>query len=184
MPTVVDLNISRIETADTQMFKKRVDALAVNISNHDILYARALIGQILSLKLDYFKGWSQFGESHITVITPPEMKVLNEHVSQTEINNIARRNKIQSSDINLLGIGNGKDKKSQTLFIILESKNLIKIRRIISELYIKRSKKLAIFNPNWFFPHITIGFTKTDLHEHNGVIKNMAKSYDKRFILK
>lgn len=181
---IIDLNIPKIERASSQIFKRRDKALAVNISYPEIRLAKSLIEKKLDIQLKSFKGWNAFGEAHITVITPPEMDILNKYVKESEINNIARNNKIQSSDIKLLAIGSGKNDESETFFIIVKSENLLKIRQKISDLYVKRSKKVAKFNPNWFFPHITIGFTKKDLHEHNGIIKNMAKSYDKRFLLK
>lgn len=183
---IVNINKPRIESTNTKIFTPRKEALAMNITLSEIVSARMQIESYLGIKLDFFKGWKPImGEAHITVITPPEFEVLKKYISMTEINSIARKNVIQSSDLKLMGIGSAKKQNNETFFIIVKSENLFKIRNEIYTIVQKRAKEVAIqFSPNWFFPHITIGYIGSDLHEKDGVIKNMLKSYDKRFTLK
>ena len=182
---IININKSRIEQTNTNIFKTHKEALAMNITHSEIVSARMQIESALNLKLDYFKGWKPIlGESHITVITPPEFNRIQKYISMSQINNIARREKIQRSDIKMLGIGSAKKEDAQTFFIIVKSKNLLKIREAIASVVYLKSKDNTLFAANWFYPHITIGYIKKDLHEKDGVIKNTLKSYDKRFTLK
>lgn len=183
---IVNINIPRIESGNTRLFTTHKEALAMNITYSEVVSARMQIEDHLGVKLNFFKGWKPImGEAHITVITPVEFEVLKKYISMSEINNIARKNTIQSSHLKLLGIGSAKKKENETFFIIVKSENLLKIRNEIYTMAQKRAKEVVIqFSPNWYFAHITIGYIGSDLHEKDGAIKNMLKSYDKRFILK
>jgi len=164
------------------------NALAMNISNLPILLLRKEIEAKLNIKLKYFKGWNEEGESHVTVITPPEfVNHLSEFISMKEINLIAKKNKIQSSDIRILGIGSGKHNEghegnddNETFFLIVDSINLRTIRFEIFNLFVRRGGDPKEFDPSWFFPHITIGFISKDIHEPN-IMKDIKNSYDSRF---
>ena len=127
------------------------------------------------------------GEAHITVITPPEFtNGLDKKVSIQEIHKIAKKMKIQKSDFDVLCIGNGKKeiegKVEETFFVVVQSADLMKIRKAVKKLFVKRGGDPSLFRPEKFYPHITIGFTKRDLHESDGVIKG-DNSKDARFIL-
>lgn len=49
--------------------------------------------------------------------------------------------------------------------------------------YVAKGGDPGDWDPTWFFPHITLGFTHADLHEHQGVLKNIKHSWDRRFRL-
>ena len=65
--------------------------------------------------------------------------------------------------------------------MIVDSAKLRLIRYKIYELFVERGGDPKAFDPTWFFPHITIGYTYKDLHENSGVLKNVKHSLDKRF---
>ncbi len=129
------------------------------------------------------------GEAHITVITPPEYaESLQGKMSMDEMNKIAREMKIQKSHFTVLGVGSGRisadGKTQEAFFLILKSDDLLQIRRAIYQAFVKKGGDPKAFDPEHFFPHITVGFTKRDLHEADGVIKDVQHSLDLRFPLK
>lgn len=114
------------------------------------------------------------GEAHITIITPPEYNDdLKNFVSINEINEIAEKMNIQQSNYKPLCMGKGSlveaEKYLETYFIVVESEELLNIRKAIGKLYTDRGGKK--FDASHFYPHITLGFTDRDLHEADGVIK-------------
>ncbi len=116
------------------------------------------------------------GEAHITVITPPEFDVLKSRLSIDDLNKIAQAKEIQASDIVPICLGKGSaslaGREENTYFIVVDSTRLREIRAQIAETYEKRGGSRNLFDPAKFYPHITVGFTKADLHEHQGVIKD------------
>ena len=92
---------------------------------------------------------------------------------------------IQSADIKVIGIGSGnkliEGTLEETFFVIVDSLKLRRIRHRIYDEFVANGGSPAAFDPTWFFPHITIGFTKRDLFEGDGVIKNTRHSWDQRF---
>ncbi len=173
-------------------FVSRSNALAMNIEYGPIVKLRADIKKALNLKADlnFLTAWEPAGEAHITVITPPEATKLfaesEKYISKMRIDEIANENKIQQSDLKFLGIGSGKkqidDCLEQTFYIIVASKNLLDIRRQIYKEFMLNGGSKDNFDPYGFYPHITIGYTARDLHESDGVIKDI-KSLDSRFEL-
>ena len=119
------------------------------------------------------------GEAHITVITPIEyFDVLKDKLSIEEINSIAEKNKLQASkfEIKCLGQASKKidGKLEQTFYLVVSSSDLLKIRKDIHEKFISNGGREKKFDPQKFYPHITLGFTKRDLHESDGVIKDTS----------
>lgn len=116
------------------------------------------------------------GEAHITVITPVEFdKVLKKKISIKEIEKIAKEQRIQESSFEVKCVGLGKvvldQKEARTYFIVVQSDDLLRIRKEIKDLFVKNGGDAQLFDANQFYPHITLGFTKRDLHESDGVIK-------------
>ena len=104
-------------------------------------------------------------EAHITVVTPVEFfQVLKKYIDIKEISALAKREKIQEAAYKMLCVGKGTFKKDETYFIVVESEKLIEIRKKIQKLYINRGGEASKFDPLLFYPHITIGYTKKDLH--------------------
>lgn len=167
-------------------FIERSSALAMNIQYDDIKFIRSEISKTIKKPLTYLKSWDANGEAHVTTITPPEFKnFLSKYITEQTMNKIARNMEIQKSDLEVIGIGSGTKKfngeNGETFFVIVKSKNLLKIRESIYREYRKAGGPANGFNPSRFFPHITIGFTHSDIHEADGLVKDAAHSLDERF---
>ncbi|MCB9254818.1 MAG: hypothetical protein H6617_09065 [Bdellovibrionaceae bacterium] len=164
------------------------NALALNVPYPPIRQLRSKIEEALGLPLDHFKGWNREGEAHVTVITPPEYaNILKPILSMDDIHELAKALSIQQSDLKILGIGSGKkrigENEESTFFLLVDSYKLRKLRLQIWRRYVKKGGKPQDWDPTWFFPHVTIGFTKTDLHEPD-VLKDIKHAYDPRFKLR
>lgn len=173
-------------------FVVKKDVLAMNIPYAPIQRVRGIIEQETGLKLDFLRAWAPEGEAHITVITPieyaqvlvgPDVKA--PLISMQEIAEIAKAESIQSSEVTVLGVGSGRLKiearEETTFFLIVESENLRTIRQQIYHLFVKKGGDPHAWDPRHFFPHITVGFTRRDLHESDGVVKDVQHSWDPRF---
>ncbi|MEK2645554.1 hypothetical protein [Bdellovibrio sp. BCCA] len=118
------------------------------------------------------------GEAHITVITPPEYKKIQKKVSMKEINALASEMGLQKAPYKLLCVGKGsiKDhgKDESTYYAVVESDRLFQIRKAVHLLYTSKGGKTEDFNPEAFYPHVTLGFTQRDLHLEDGVIKDAS----------
>lgn len=134
------------------------------------LFKQLLISQRRSL--------TNRGEAHITVITPIEYwDVLKpQGVTIEVINELSLSKKIQNAKFKILCLGSGEkeieDKLEKTFFVVVESADLISLRQAVLDLYLSKGGSPDKFNPKNYYPHITLGFTKKDLHESDGVIKN------------
>lgn len=169
-------------------FQAHDNALAMNIPYPPIAELRQQLEKNLQQNLDFFKSWNTQGEAHITVITPPEFEgVLSKKLSMNEINELAINEKIQLSDVKVLGLGNGKaiiaDKNEETFFVLVSSQKLNTIRQSIHAAFVAKGGAPEGWDYKTFYPHITVGFTKRDLHIQDGVIKDVEHSLEKRFQL-
>lgn len=121
---------------------------------------------------------SSRGEAHITVVTPMEYwNILRpQGVTMDEINQLAEKSDLQGTPFTMVCLGKGQaeveKKVESTFYVVVESKGLLNLRGAIQKLYIAKGGKAAGFDPDNYFPHITVGFTKRDLHDSDGVIKN------------
>ncbi|KTC99866.1 hypothetical protein Lgee_1121 [Legionella geestiana] len=161
-------------------------ALAMNIQYAPVKKVRENLSRYLQYPLRYFTGWNEAGEAHITVITPPEYRfILEKFIKIEKIEEIALKNHIQQSEIKVLGLGRGQariqNKEEETFFLTVQSENLLKIRRQIYQEFVKNGARKDAWDPDHFYPHITVGYSRRDLHEADGVIKDVAQSRDKRF---
>lgn len=113
------------------------------------------------------------GEAHITVITPPEYdRALKSHISIERIHEIARNQDIQRTDFQVVCMGRGRKDADETYFLVVTAPALLEIRRHVHREFIAAGGSPADFDPENFYPHITLGFTNKDLHQEDGVIKN------------
>ena len=117
------------------------------------------------------------GEAHITVITPVEYnEILKSKLSMQEVDDIAKKNKIQNAKFDVVCVGKGSHeveaKVEDTYFVVVRSPDLLKIREEIQKLFIEKGGPKDYFKPQYFYPHITLGFTLRDLHVDDGVIKD------------
>ncbi|WP_413561533.1 2'-5' RNA ligase family protein [Bdellovibrio sp. HCB209] len=118
-------------------------------------------------------------EAHITVINPVEFdKVLSRHLKMKDIHQVAEKMALQKSPYRPLCVGKGSvqinGEEENTYFAVVESEALFQIRKAINELYISKGGKSGEFNPELFFPHVTLGYTERDLHYEDGVKKDAA----------
>jgi hypothetical protein len=124
------------------------------------------------------------GEAHITVITPPEFDELKAHLSMQDIQNVAVPQssffdfgKPRFKELEPVCVGRGlaqiDSQQEETYFVVVKAESLLDIRRRIFNLYVARGGDGSRFSPDSFFPHITIGFTKSDIHEQQGVKKGI-----------
>lgn len=149
--------------------------LAINIRFAPIAELRQRLETDLSTELKYRL------EAHITVITPVEFdKVLSKKISIFEINALAEKSKIQSLIFKPICIGKGSQQilsegnsvLADTYFAVVSSDELFRLRLEIQKLFVRKGGNAKDFNPDKFFPHITLGFTHRDLHLEDGVIKD------------
>lgn len=170
-------------TGDEDSFK---NVLALNVEYSQIKKIRKIIEDQIGKRLKFLTSWNINGEAHVTTITPPEYKNhLRFHISMKRINQIAIEMEIQNTELEILGIGSGNKlidgKVESTYFLIVDSTKLRKIRHAIFREFVDNGGNPKAFDPTWFFPHITIGYTKSDIHENSGLIKNVKHSFDNRF---
>lgn len=118
------------------------------------------------------------GEAHLTIITPVEYWSILKPVGITmsEINELAVKAKIQSLSFKPVCLGRSSamldgDVES-TFYIVVESSDVEDMRKAIKKLYISRGGESSKFDLNKYYPHITVGFTKRDLHESDKVKKD------------
>lgn len=117
------------------------------------------------------------GEAHITVVTPPEYdKVLKAHLKIQDINKIAKDFKIQSATWKAECVGTASlvidNKTESTYFVVVTSDELIKLRHKIKQAFEQNGGDRDSFVPEKYQPHVTLGYTKRDLHFEDGVSKD------------
>lgn len=116
------------------------------------------------------------GEAHITAITPPEFEVLNQFLSANEINQFAFIEfGLQAINFKPLCVGEAIKTEGAnrltTYYVVIESQELIDFRKELHAAYVARGGHRSHFDPESYWPHITLGFTQQDLHLSDGVFK-------------
>ncbi len=121
------------------------------------------------------------GEAHITVLSPPEYEKLKGSAGIDKINALALQNKIQQMAFKPLCLGRGRmqidGREENTYFIVVESEDLLRLRVQIKELFVAAGGAPRDFDEKLFFPHITLGFTKRDLHYEDGILKDKTSCW-------
>ncbi len=82
---------------------------------------------------------------------------------------------LQRSSYKLVCVAKGslKNKPEEaTYYVVVESDRLLQIRKAVLDLYVHNGGKAEDFKAEVFYPHVTLGFTKRDLHFEDGVIKD------------
>lgn len=115
------------------------------------------------------------GEAHITLITPPEYKILRKTLSRADIQSTIDETQVLKAPYKLTCVGKGVVKEKATFYVVVESDDYLHFRKILAEKFIARGGAKDSFQPLVFYPHVTVGFTDKDLHFEDGVIKD-AKS--------
>lgn len=114
------------------------------------------------------------GEAHITVLTPPEFNQMKKRLNMKEIEILADKMNLQKSAYDSYCIGKGISQGDRTYFVVIQSEDLFKIRKAIHALYVSKGGDTKDFNPELYHPHVTLGFTKRDLHLQDGVTKDAS----------
>ncbi len=117
------------------------------------------------------------GEAHITVVTPPEYQsILKHHLSMEQIEALALRMQIQSQPFKVICLGRAEARierrMEETFYVVVKSPGLLKVRQAIARAYIAAGGAPDVFNPLAYHPHITVGFSRNDIHEDQGVKKD------------
>jgi hypothetical protein len=120
------------------------------------------------------------------VITPREYyDVLKSKLTLKSIDKIVKAS-IQKSTFKVICLGKGmaeiknnkkKLKTEETYYAVVESLDLIDLRKSIQHAFGKNGGKKQLFDPENFDPHITLGFSKRDLFKIDGVVKNRKSCY-------
>jgi hypothetical protein len=117
------------------------------------------------------------GEAHITVLTPPEVSALRSKLSMSEIESLARDEGLQQADVapDCLGVGSvgSGSGLQQTLYVVVHSQGIANFRAKVARTFRARGGSAGAFDAERYFPHVTVGFTKRDLHEQDGVLKTV-----------
>ena len=121
------------------------------------------------------------GEAHITVITPPEYnQVLSKVLNMDQIDQVAKNLDIQKARFQIECVGLAKADISgnteEAYYVVVKSESLLEIRKAIFKLYVEKGGEPSHFDPNNWYPHITLGFTKSDLHEGPHKVKKGPNS--------
>lgn len=115
-------------------------------------------------------------EAHVTLITPPEYQVLTKVIKRENILALADQMGVQKSSFQIPCLGKGtKVERNQTLatyYLVVQDDGLLSFRRALAEQFLAQGGKTGQFNPSQYYPHITVAFTKRDLHFEDGVIKD------------
>ncbi len=115
------------------------------------------------------------GEAHITVLTPPEYADIAPYVTIEHIHALAAAANIQDIVFEVACLGRGdaslEGRVESTYFVVVESSGLRALRRQIFDAYVAGGGPPSRFDPEAWNPHITLGFTRRDLHASDGVHK-------------
>ncbi|KAJ2329320.1 hypothetical protein IWW51_000673 [Coemansia sp. RSA 2702] len=132
------------------------------------------------------------GEAHITVITPPEFdRVLKPAgVTIQEIEAIALRANIQHARLSPVCLGRfsgslphpktDTDSGQFLLFSLVVADDygdLLAIRKKVFGLFREKGGEGALFQPEGFWPHATIGYDRRDLFIEDGIYKGTNYCY-------
>lgn len=115
------------------------------------------------------------GEAHITVINPLEYLVLKDFIAMDEINNLFSK-KVQEAEFKAICLGMGEKvingKLEKTYYLVIDSEKLKQLRHEIKQIFVARGGISESFQPEKYYPHITVGFSLRDLHMEDGIIKD------------
>ncbi len=189
----LNLNEKLLKNKDLQYKSHRGNGkfdttLSMNVPYQPVKLLREELSKAIGLELKFFNLWDPEGEAHITVVTPVEYyDIIKPYVPIDRMEAIANELAIQKADFSVLGLGRGQSKleghPQETYFIIVDAPKLLKIRQKIHQEFVSKGGVKDAWNPNEFYPHITVGFTLRDLHLSDGVIKDVKHSLDPRYKL-
>lgn len=121
-------------------------------------------------------------EAHITVITPVEYRKILEPagLSIQKINKMAKELNIQQSEFEIICLAKAERFEKSTYYLVVDSQDILNIRRTIFREFTKLGGKPSQWDPELFYPHITVGYSHRDLHlETDGIYKGYNSCWRK-----
>lgn len=119
------------------------------------------------------------GEAHITLITPPEYQVLALKMKPERIHELANEFIEKNPPITNVCLGhfqkNIAGAANHTYYVVIHSPELFSFRKQIAA---ASGLSKAEFDPELFYPHVTLGFTERDFHYEDGARKNAESCPD------
>ncbi len=115
-------------------------------------------------------------EAHLTLVTPPEYQELTKVLKRENILALADRMGIQKSSFSVPCLGKGTKVEGSsimaTYYLVVQDEALTAFRQALAEQFLAQGGKPGQFLPLQYHPHITVAFTKRDLHFEDGVVKD------------
>jgi len=140
------------------------------IRNINYEAVEAIVPQLNSL---YGVKLETRGEAHITVITPPEAqgwftdhKGINYFISSIELHHKFFKT-LQDTKFEIVCVGMRENETNKVFYLVVDSPELFAVRAEIAQELERRASftgKKTFFDPNKYYPHITIGFEGGDVH--------------------
>ncbi|KAF9095185.1 hypothetical protein BGX29_009144 [Mortierella sp. GBA35] len=129
------------------------------------------------------------GESHITVILPPEYDNILKKVGVTmeELNRLAtKNNRLQRAHWEIECLGRvqavtqpGNVFQQSVQLIVKNYKDILAYRQDVFKLFVKKGGNPALFAAENYQPHLTLGFKNRDLFVEDGVFKGKNACFHK-----
>ena len=117
------------------------------------------------------------GEAHITILNPAEYAQVRQTLSRAELKAVLQAKEIGAEQIVPICIGKGEavidGKPEQTYFLMVASIAINRVRSHITSAVAAKGGSFPL--PKVYNWHITLGFTKRDLHSSDGVIKDASQ---------
>ena len=114
------------------------------------------------------------GEAHVTPVTPGEMGKLRQRLTAREVEDLAIGAGVQQAVLTPKCVGMGEKGRDRTFYLVVESSDLMAVRTKIAAAFYAKGGARDAFDATAFFPHVTLGFTKRDLHASDGTVKSVA----------
>lgn len=119
------------------------------------------------------------GEAHITVITPPEFRILSQTLKMNTIDKIVAKEGSMKAPIKVLCLKKVTavlgDKTEESWFVSVESAELREFRNQVWRRFVANGGIPDDFAWKRWSPHITVGFTSRDLHDEDRISKEKAE---------
>lgn len=113
------------------------------------------------------------GEAHITIISPPEFDKITQKMDIEKVQALTEEFLKSMPEFKVVCVGSGsvkvKNRTEKTYYAVVESPALLEFRQKLEKL---TGLSKDIFNADIYYPHITLGYTSTDLHVEDGVVKD------------